>query len=49
MDYRELLKAYMRHVCEEEGISFLHLEGDLTREELAELNNLYDEIPQEDV
>lgn len=44
IDYRDLLKRYIGHVYESEGVSFLHWRpaGDLfTDEEWAELQALY--------
>ena len=46
MDYRLLLKQYMRHVISQEGIAFLHdpLERDFTNEGVRELYMILYEI-----
>lgn len=47
MDYRELLKKYMAHVVESEGVHFLHVgrpEVDMTAEEWEELRQISREL-----
>lgn len=52
MDYRELLKRYMSHVLENEGITYVedhmvntHTDAvQFTDEELAELKKIEDEV-----
>ncbi len=50
IDYRELLKAYMRHVLDTEGTDFIFLIGlnnVLNPEQKAQLKTLSDEVKAE--
>lgn len=49
VDYRELLKKYMRHVINQESYAFLPVDDEVsvTQEEQSELRAIHDEIEAE--
>lgn len=46
IDYRGLLKRYLNHIGEQEGVYYLHRDG-LSKEDVTELHALVDEIHAE--
>lgn len=46
MDYKELLKKYMKHVVDEEGVTFVEwcFEPDFTLEEIKQLEAIENEL-----
>ncbi|MHA1952217.1 MAG: hypothetical protein ACW987_20430 [Candidatus Thorarchaeota archaeon] len=49
MDYKQLLKKYMNHVGENEGVHFIPCAYLFSEEEVKELKSISDEIIKESI